>query len=487
MRQVKCPPYSGQQARPTSPRVLSSQRRFRDEARPHVSSGLRKSRDRTLEMPNISESFARRIDWALVAVGLAVCLWMEHGAWGDGEMRANYIRQLLTDGKHLEHWYSYIGPLFSTPLLWVDRKLDLNEWLFTRFNVFVLAGGLVFAHRLLVPVADARLLRMTGLMLICASLFPLPMLTFYGETFTSVGLAVGIIAVATGRYWGWVIAAVASANTAGTIPALGMAALYFGLTEGKLRHFAAPLMAVGLMVLESYIRRGTWIDHNYLDTGVAAARYTDSGLGSFGHPFVAGALGLIFAFGRGLIWWQPSLLFAFRRQALSDPLERALRAWFWACLGLLVVYAKWWAWHGAAWSGPRFLIFATFPAMLLLAQAVLAPPTSVTRSIATFCALVWSVYAAVNSASFNYFKTLDRDPACHAYEGILCVWTPYFSTLLVPFWKPFVMNRGEVAFAIFAGVAFLWIWLSSPVNPGAALKQAGSRFLRDRVLRAWKL
>jgi hypothetical protein len=35
--------------------------------------------------------------------------------------------------------------------------------------------------------------------------------------------------------------------------------------------------------------------------------------------------------------------------------------------GLVLVYAKWWAWYGGSSWGPCFFVFATVPASLLLA------------------------------------------------------------------------------------------------------------------------
>src|SRR2546430_10361340 len=42
--------------------------------------------------------------------------------------------------------------------------------------------------------------------------------------------------------------------------------------------------------------------------------------------------------------------------------------------GIVLVYGTWWAWYGGFTWGPRFLIFASLPASLLLAAQIRRPP-----------------------------------------------------------------------------------------------------------------
>ena len=98
----------------------------------------------------------------------------------------------------------------------------------------------------------------------------------------------------------------------------------------------------------------------------------------FSHPLFDGLWRLIASPNKGLLWFFPTLLMcawiaisaaraaALRRTGTSPPF--AIAAALLPFVALLLIAAKWWAWHGAEGWGPRLLV----PAVPLLA-AISAP------------------------------------------------------------------------------------------------------------------
>src|SRR5262249_62404931 len=93
-----------------------------------------------------------------------------------------------------------------------------------------------------------------------------------------------------------------------------------------------------------------------------------SGRPGFSYPFVLGVLSILFAFGRGLLFFTPGILFWFdERTRQRVPARAAVVLQLLFVAGLVLVYAKWWAWYGGGPWGPRYFVVAAAPASLLRA------------------------------------------------------------------------------------------------------------------------
>jgi hypothetical protein len=71
-------------------------------------------------------------------------------------------------------------------------------------------------------------------------------------------------------------------------------------------------------------------------------------------------------------------------------------------VGLVLVYARWWAWYGGAVWGPRFFLFAVLPAALVLARRTARPAEHSTAANAlALVAVVLSCWVGANGITFR--------------------------------------------------------------------------------------
>jgi hypothetical protein len=126
-------------------------------------------------------------------------------------------------------------------------------------------------------------------------------------------------------------------------------------------------------------------------------------------------------------------------------------------IGLVLVYARWWAWYGGAVWGPRFFLFASLPASLVLARwTARAEEHSTRANVLVFGAVALSCWVGVNGIVFQGYgsEVFWRNN----FETEYLNWyVPECSVL----WLPFVVPKplawdAYVRLALFAlGFAYL--------------------------------
>ena len=144
--------------------------------------------------------------------------------------------------------------------------------------------------------------------------------------------------------------------------------------------FTVPAMAIGCAILwYNWVRYGT-----PLDVGYAADR---DGRFGFNAPLLVGLFGLLLSPGKGVFWYNPTLLLGLLgiRGAWRRHRPETL-----VCVTLLAVnvllYAKWWAWHGDWAWGPRYLVGSVPFGLLCAAPAI--------EKLLAWCAApTWRAYA----------------------------------------------------------------------------------------------
>ncbi|GFK93674.1 hypothetical protein NNJEOMEG_01508 [Fundidesulfovibrio magnetotacticus] len=384
---------------------------------------------------------ARLTAGRLLALAAAVSLALVHyKVDSDGLLRYRWLLTLLDEGRSTGMIYSSLMPLASAPFLLLDRFLGLDGALFTRFNLGLFLAGLAFLHRRLCrPLGEEAALNMV-LLLLCGSMFTNLVNNYFGEVFTAVLVCAGLVLVHQGSpLAGWALAVLGAANTPAVLAGLGLSALHAAWLRRDWRHLLAPAGAALLMAAEVWLRNGGLATGYEGNAGIKTFM-PYSGLPGFSYPFALGLLSILFSFGKGLLFFVPGLFFRPRPVRGFDP------APLWTAMVLFVagealVYAKWWAWYGGLCWGPRFFLFACFPAALALGTALAAPGASgggsadptPWRTAMTALATAFSVWVALSGVVFG-----DRavQSICwfnnYAFE-VLCWYAPEYSTLFTPF------------------------------------------------------
>jgi hypothetical protein len=335
-------------------------------------------------------------------------------------------------------------------------------WWCARYNTFVFTAGLTTMYCLLRNLVERKVLLNFLLLLIAASMFPHALRDYFGETFTVACVAIGILALCVDRTaLGWCLLMLGVANTPGTLVGLVFVAGARVWETRRLRHVAPVIGAAALILLESWLRRGSPFHTGYEGNRGAQTVLPYSGLPGFSYPFVFGVLSIFLSFGRGLIFFAPGLLLPLD-PANPERLRACYRYWLWFLAGLIIIYAKWWAWYGD-WWGPRFFLFASIPASLSMALAINRAQklrTSVLTGL--LAALTLSVWVAIDATIFDVGSSTICWQNNFALESF-CWYLPEFVSLWRPFVAPrfFRLDGRPLQFVVFCVV--VWICLATPL------------------------
>jgi hypothetical protein len=378
------------------------------------------------------------VEWALLVGGLALLFFLlPHGLAGDDLTRFDDIERLLHHGDLSESRFSLVMPLVSAPFLLLGEVVASPEWWAARFNVIVVAIGLVVAFPLLRTRIDERLFRQFALVLLFASLLTNRLRDYNAEVLTATLVAIGIVLITSRRHAvaGWIAVVVGVVNTPAAIVGLGLVVAAEVLRERRLRPLVWVVVAAGSIMLEAWIRRGGPFTTGYEgDHGVRTV-LPYSGRPGFSYPLLFGLLSILFSFGRGLVFFTPGLLLWLngRTRRLVGEERRLIVAMLLFVLGLIVVYAKWWAWYGGLSWGPRFFLFAAVPASALIAVRLRQPGGSASAILLVLGVLTLSAWVAVSGVVTDLSELGFCAQDDYALES-LCWYTPEYS----PLWLPLV-------------------------------------------------
>ncbi len=415
----------------------------------------------SVHVPAMTADLTAVVERALIVTGFAVLFFLlPHELFGDDVVRYHDAQQLLHHGHLTSSRYSLVLPIVSIPVLLLSHLVAPEIWWAARFNVIVAAVGTVVAYRLLHDRVDHRLLRRTLLVLLFASFFTSRLRGYDPEVLTATLAAIGIICLTDSRHVlaGWAALVVGVVNTPACIVGLGGLAVLQAVRTRRLRHLAAPFAAGALVMLENWIRRGGPLATGYAGNAGHRTIMPYSGLPGFSYPFLLGLVAILFSFGRGLLFFMPGIaLWLGARTRSVFPQRRLMVGMLVFTGGLILVYAKWWAWYGGNTWGPRFFAFAAIPASLLLASRLGHAGESAGQDALTLGALALSAWVACSGAiaqlstlSFCSWQGAD------AHEQ-LCWFTPDYS----PLWQPVrqfpLLNGPTEAVALYCGAVFAYL------------------------------
>ncbi|HUR55447.1 MAG TPA: hypothetical protein VMZ71_15035, partial [Gemmataceae bacterium] len=425
------------------------------------------------------------VGYSVLVLAVLVILSGPLAVASDGVVRYEALDKLLRTGKLDPVKYSLAGPICSAPLWFLGEAVGHTKDVVGAFNriVFVLmAAGLWLVAR---PLLGERERLRFVLFLLVGSLFPWHSGGYFGELFYAacVGLGLAVVATRPGR-WGWVgwpLVIWGTVNVPAAVPGLALGLGVLCWHRRRLRYALAVVAAVALVFLENYLRRGSAFDAGYkLDKGYPTA-LPFSGLPNFSYPIFFGLLSILFSFGKGLVFFTPGLFLRYPR-ASHDEREARVRLLYWVwvavVVGLVLVFARWWSWYGGAVWGPRFFLFASLPASLVLARLTTnAAGRSLWANTLTLAAVTLSCWAAANGM---VFETHGHDVfwANNFALESLTWYVPECSALWWPFVRPKPLEWHD--WLRLAAFAVAYVYLAGPVAVALA------RQLRERAVAGWR-
>ena len=432
------------------------------------------------------------VDMVLIVTGLAFIFFLVPHAilTIDGVDRYRAVILFLTERGFSPTPYSIVGPLFSIPLSLVSHWGLSFEWWCARYNAVVFALGVLSFYFLLRPHLEPAIVRRFLLILVAGSMFANHTRHYHGEVFTAILVGAGFMLVfLRNSAWGWPLTVLAAANTPASILGYGFVVLQRIWDRKRLRYLLALIAAAALVLLENWLKRGHPLRSGYEGNHGARTLLPYSGLPDFSYPFVFGILSQLFSFGKGLVFFAPGILLAFSlgRHLKKPELLKCHHALLWFLAGLILVYAKWWAWYGGFSWGPRFLLVASIPASLALAVIMSRAESLGERSIALGL-LTLSIWVGISGAVFDLDRLGICDQDNYAHECFMW-YVPEFSVL----WRPFVDRRllqpGDMALLTY-GCAVL-VYLGAPLlgSIGRDLAQRATATCRDAkaTWRNWRV
>jgi len=439
-----------------------------DTARPRTSAGR----------------WTRRGVWEtcfLVSGLLLRFLLLPHYVTADGYYRYQALLQLLTGHGLSTTKYSLIGPIFAAPLWYLASLASLPLLGIIAYNTVIFALGLIAFYVTLAPLLDRHTLRVFLLLLSFASLFPYQLGHFYGEVFTAILAAVGLMLLALrrrrGALTGAALIALGIANSPVTIVALALALARHIWQTRRLRYLLVGVAPAALIVGESWLRHGGPFTTGYRDDHGYVTLLPFSGRPGFSYPLLLGLLAILLSFGKGLLFYIPALFLPMRARlaqlgAAARPLWTMYSLWLCFVVGLILVYAKWWGWNGDWFWGPRFFLFACIPASFALALWTQRPSTRLWVNLVALGVLALSVWVGINGPIFDE-ATMGACLANNWRLGAYCDFTPDYSAL----WRPLVnadlygigprfmalegLNARSLTYAGF--VLFIGVYVSAPL------------------------
>lgn len=330
----------------------------------------------------------------------AVLLFSDKGQIsGDGGVRWRTLAALMDGHRLTPDRYTLEMPLASTPLwaagsaaaraqgLTGARRLEVIEHAVQRFNKLVAFALAIWLYRRLRRDGFSPRGAAVGLFgLLFLSLLIPNAKDFYSECLWTllVCIALGLL-VGEGRTRGEAFALTAVAALAVPLnpvlgPVLVLAALVAALSAtpaerpdawgGVFLAAAGSGLGVCLALVENLARRGSALDFGYAGSG-------------FTTPLLEGLAGQVVSPARGAVFYLPAfflgpLLLTARR--VDGETRRFVRAATLFGAFLVLAYAKWEAWHGSVYWGPRFLLPLSVVGVVFFALAWRAFPSGAARA-----------------------------------------------------------------------------------------------------------
>ena len=409
-----------------------------------------------------------RLGYIVALIGVVLIASAPLALANDGLVRLEALDQLLRTGRADPIKYSLAGPLAAAPLWYLGEAVghaDYGVWAFNRIAFGLMLLALWFVLR---PVlGEPERLRFV-LFLLFGSMFPWHVQFFFAEVFHVVCVGLGLALAAQRWRGGWVLVVWGTVNVPASVVGLGLAVCVLCWYRRRLRYALAVIPTVAMILRENQLRWGDPFRSGYEGEHGHPTPLPFSARPGFSYPMFFGLLSVLFSFGKGLAFFTPGLFLSYPRRD-PDPVRLIYQMWVAVVVGLVLVYARWWAWYGGAAWGPRFFLFACLPAALVLARPT-PRPLGVNLLVLTAVTLsCWAAASGMVFAEHGFERFWENDFALE----YLTWYVPECSVL----WWPFVRPKPMAWFdwLRLAGFAVGYVYLAVPLAADVV------RQLRERI------
>lgn len=416
-------------------------------------------------------SVSELIEFALLGFGIILLITTLHPKiQSDGYYRFVFVEQVLQGQAISFVKYSIVQPILSLPLAYLAKLVGweiANTVAYFNLIVFLTLGSVIYFR--LKAIYSLRASNLTFLLLIGASMLPVHLQEYFGEVLSAFAICAGLLLLNKKRFWAVILVAIGIANTPVLIIPTTVAAIVL------IKKYPALLIAIAVAVviflLENYFKTGSLLLNNaYLSKGERGAQtlLPYSGMPGFSYPLFFGLLSVLLSFGKGIFFFIPGVLLFFNQpsRALLQLDSKQLLGLMLAGFVLIAVYAKWWAWYGGVFWGPRFFLILIIPATLLLALKLLNIQSKA-ELFWTTVLTVLSVWVAIEGVIFNQ-NNMDVCASRKLYFESFCWYVPEYSALWRPFsalsFKAFIfelINHQRAGYAFWALLLGLYLVLNS--------------------------
>jgi hypothetical protein len=359
---------------------------------------------------------------------------------GDGHIRYEMVMQ-LADGKFDSlAKFSMVQPLLT--LAYGGILSIFGGDLFAAasyFNMTVFFAGLVVMYARIYHLFGHNTANLFAILAVGFGMYPHYVAHFYGEVLTSVLLMLCLLFYRHKViFYGCLVIGIL--NTPAMMPAAGLALLALAWVERSWHPLAAIALIAGLFMAEQQLKYGGPLSSPYGWDGERGLQTVlpYSGLPGFSYPLLFGLLSLVFAFGKSVFLFIPTLFFLWREKLTTllsvPPRYLAIMALF--VVAVTVTYAKWWAWYGGFSWGARFFLFLVLPMALVAARGLERPMKGWKDRVGAIAIVVSAGWVGLNGlvwGNLDLGACLEND---YAFEA-LCWYAPEFS----PLFRPFVVGK----------------------------------------------
>lgn len=396
---------------------------------------------------------------------------------GDGDARLEILEAILGGSQLPKSKYPIIQPLLSIPLAAIGSLFGFRTFEAAKYfntSVLLCLGSLVYWK--IKARIDSTYAAEFCIFSLAASMLHVNVSLYYGEVLTAFCLLLGFLVLDSQRVLAALLVAIGVANTPAIGPPVLIAAIAFRAKSWPI--LTGLALAFLIFCTETYLKFGGLFDSEYLTQSEKGLKtiLPYSGLPGFSYPMFFGVVSILFSFGKGLLFFIPSLVLICKREvsSLFEADSRKKLCVFLFSIALILVYSKWWAWYGGVFWGPRFFLSLVFVGSYLFLDE-LDKDQNLLGKLVLAAILMLSTWVGLASMAFRDY---DIAPICEAngymYES-LCWYVPEFS----PLWRPFVelglvgvlerlLDHRYHSFAIWQVVVFFYflhkIFLADPEN-----------------------